>query len=139
VYGDSEVPVVGGRQSKSTDGRIDLLALYGEDTIGVVELKLGDLAQVHLSQLEDYLARTDQLSEIAQAETGRDDPNFVGILVGNSIEPALANQIREGYGDPGAATRNACGSRLEHTDARPRSVGSAAEATPAVECAPGGA
>ena len=40
---DAEVILPGGRKRKQSGGRIDLLAIYGESTIGVVELKLEEL------------------------------------------------------------------------------------------------
>ena len=50
-----ELTLKQGRSSKDTDGRIDLLVTYSSEYIGVVELKLGELKDVHLTQLEDYL------------------------------------------------------------------------------------
>ena len=94
---DAEVPLIGGRESRSTDGRIDLLALYGSGTIGVIELKLGDLTERHLRQLEDYLLQRSALREIAQKETAESDSRFVGLLVGSGIESTLAAKIRDGY------------------------------------------
>ena len=60
---DEELSLVGGRKSKETDGRIDILATYSGEYIGIVELKLGELEEGHLSQLEDYLKEKDQLLE----------------------------------------------------------------------------
>lgn len=94
---DAEVSISEGRKSKSKDGRIDLLAIYGEATIGVLELKLGELNDQHLSQIEDYLKETPQIRELAGTVTGEKEPNFVGILVGNSITESLAVKIRGGY------------------------------------------
>ena len=48
---DAEVHIPEGRGRKGTDGRIDLLALYGESTIALIELKMGELAEIHLEQL----------------------------------------------------------------------------------------
>lgn len=94
---DAEVPVRGGRASRTTDGRIDLLALYGSGVIGVVELKLGELRENHLQQLEDYLGQRSVLNEISAAATGDAEPSFVGLLVGSGIDERLASKIREGY------------------------------------------
>ena len=50
-----ELTLKQGRLSKDTDGRIDILATYSNEYIGVIELKLGELNEIHLIQLEDYL------------------------------------------------------------------------------------
>jgi hypothetical protein len=92
-----EVPMRGGRASKGTDGRLDLLALYGESTIALIELKLGELADVHLEQLEDYLNMTDQLDEIVEANVEGDDVKYIGILVGSSVNGSLREKIEKGY------------------------------------------
>jgi len=47
VLGD-EVSVVDGRPGKRGDGRIDLIAQYGDSTFGVIELKKGELNDNHL-------------------------------------------------------------------------------------------
>jgi len=94
---DAEVPLVGGRGSRSTDGRIDMLALYGSGAIGVIELKLGELTERHLRQLEDYLLKRSSVREIPEIETGESDSGFVGLLVGSGIESTLAAKIRGGY------------------------------------------
>ena len=44
-----ELTLKQGRKSKDTDGRIDLLVTYAQEYIGVVELKLGQLKEVHLT------------------------------------------------------------------------------------------
>ena len=56
-----ELTLKRGRLSKDTDGRIDILATYSSEYIGVVELKLGELNEIHLTQLEDYLEEKDQI------------------------------------------------------------------------------
>ena len=48
-----ELTLKRGRSSKDTDGRIDILATYSSEYIGVVELKLGELNEIHLTQLKD--------------------------------------------------------------------------------------
>lgn len=40
---EAEVPMPRGRKSQQRDGRIDLLAIYGGSTVGVLELKHGEL------------------------------------------------------------------------------------------------
>ena len=52
---ETELTLKQGRKSKNTDGRIDILAIYSEEYIGIIELKLGMITQTHIAQLEDYL------------------------------------------------------------------------------------
>lgn len=95
-----ELTLKQGRSSKSTDGRIDILATYSNEHIGVIELKLGELKEIHLTQLEDYLLQKNQVLEqfpqILDKEVSP-NPKWVGVLVGSTICPELAHKIREGY------------------------------------------
>lgn len=59
----SELRLREGRESKKTDGRIDVLATYSQECIAVVELKLGQLEEQHLQQLEDYLNNKQKILE----------------------------------------------------------------------------
>lgn len=93
---DIEVPVIDGRRSKSSDGRIDLIAQYGEDTIAIIELKLGILNDHHFTQLEDYLNKTDQIGELFQNSLDIEKPKYIGILVGSDIEAGLSERIEKG-------------------------------------------
>ena len=54
---EAELTLKQGRSSKDTDGRIDILATYSQEYISIIELKLGQLEEVHLQQLEDYLKK----------------------------------------------------------------------------------
>jgi len=96
----AEVPLLQGRAGNGTDGRIDILATYSEEYIAIVELKLGQLDQACLNQLEDYLAARIQLlaqyPDILSTDSAP-DPKWIGVLVGASIEPALAEKLRDGY------------------------------------------
>ena len=56
---DSEVHISDG--GETPDGRIDILAKYGQDYVAVVELKMGMLTQNHLTQLEGYLSRREEI------------------------------------------------------------------------------
>ena len=98
---EEELSLKGGRKSKETDGRIDLLIMYSGEFIGVVELKRGQLEQKHLIQLEDYLREKDQILEKHCKELLGDElidkPKFVGVLVGTSINMDLAKTISDGY------------------------------------------
>jgi hypothetical protein len=97
---EAELTLKQGRKSKDTDGRIDILATYSQEYIAVVELKLGQLEDIHLKQLEDYLEEKDQIlkqfpnilnKELAPC------PKWIGVLVGSSIESGLASKIESGY------------------------------------------
>ena len=95
-----ELTLKQGRKSKETDGRIDLLVTYAQEYIGVVELKLGELKDVHLTQLEDYLKTKDKILEDYPDIVSKDiapNPKWIGVLVGSSIDGGLANKIASGY------------------------------------------
>jgi hypothetical protein len=93
---EAEVPMPRGRRSKQGDGRIDLLAIYGDSTVGVVELKHGELNEGHLQQLDDYLANVDQIKNKLQKRVELEDPKFLGVLVGTSITSSLKAKIEKG-------------------------------------------
>jgi hypothetical protein len=105
IYSDvtivqEELTLKQGRSSKDTDGRIDILATYSNEFIAVVELKLGELNDIHLVQLEDYLKQKHQVIEQFPDILDKSispDPKWVGVLVGSSISPDLANKINNGY------------------------------------------
>ena len=93
-----ELTLKQGRSSKDTDGRIDILITYSSEYIGIVELKLGELKEVHLKQLEDYLIQKETILEeypdIVDTDGGC---KWIGLIVGNSIDPVLAQKISNGY------------------------------------------
>jgi hypothetical protein len=97
---EAELTLKQGRKSKETDGRIDILATYSQEYIAVVELKLGQLEETHLTQLEDYLNEKDQI--LAQYPNILNEefaplPKWIGVLVGSSIDSELARKIKNGY------------------------------------------
>jgi hypothetical protein len=94
---DSELSIKQGRKSKDSDGRIDLLALYNQETIGIIELKLGELNQSHLDQLEDYFKSKAEILEVHQEYKNYKDLKWIGILVGDNITNELERKISEGY------------------------------------------
>lgn len=97
---EAELTLKEGRQSKNTDGRIDILASYAQEYIAVVELKLGRLEDRHLSQLEDYLKGRDNLLSkysLLIERSLNEQPKWLGILVGTSINSKLADKINSGY------------------------------------------
>jgi len=97
---EAELTLKQGRKSKDTDGRIDILATYSQEYIAVIELKLGQLDEVHLSQIEDYLVEraqiTQQYPKILSIELAP-IPKWIGILVGTTISSELASKLRQGY------------------------------------------
>lgn len=96
---ETELAIKQGRRSIHKDGRIDILATYSQEYIAVVELKLGQLEEKHLSQLEDYLKEREQIlkhyPDIFDKETYA--PKWIGVLIGTSIEPKLAVKLATGY------------------------------------------
>ena len=96
---EEELTLKQGRSSKDTDGRIDILAGYSQEYLGVVELKLGELNNTHLEQLEDYLIERDQILTMPSVKNSNygETPKWIGVLVGSSIKPDLAEKIKDGY------------------------------------------
>jgi hypothetical protein len=94
-----ELTLKQGRSSQNTDGRIDILITYSSEYIGVVELKLGNLCQIHLDQLDDYLKQKEQLLVQFPDLNTEDatDKKWIGVLVGSSIDSTLADKISCGY------------------------------------------
>lgn len=98
-----ELTLKQGRSSKDTDGRIDILLTYSNEYIGVVELKLGELDEIHLTQLEDYLIKKNQITEqfpdIVDPSISP-EPKWIGVLAGATINPSLAQKLTHGYTTP---------------------------------------
>jgi hypothetical protein len=96
---EEELTLAQGRRRMDTDGRIDILLTYSQEYIGIVELKLGQLEEEHYNQLTDYLLEKHQILEkypdILNPELGS-SPKWIGVLVGSSINPVLANKIITG-------------------------------------------
>ncbi|MGK7955423.1 MAG: hypothetical protein AB4063_09205 [Crocosphaera sp.] len=65
---DIELTLKDGRISKNTNERVDILALYNQETYAIIELKLGELTKTHLTQLEDYLKQKNQILEYMENE-----------------------------------------------------------------------
>lgn len=100
---ESEVALLNGRVDKDKNGRIDILAKYGQEYLAVVELKSGELTIEHLAQLESYLKERKQILDKFpdRWDTSISQPKWIGVMVGKSINPELMLQIRKGhyYGD----------------------------------------
>lgn len=95
-----EVSLLEGRIDRNTDGRIDILAKYGQEYLAVVELKLGELTETHLSQLESYLKERKQILDKFPDiwdTTVSSQPKWIGVMVGATINPDLMLKIRKGY------------------------------------------
>ncbi len=95
---DVELTLKNGR--KYSDGRIDILVQYGQDTFGVVELKLGTLTSLHLEQLEDYMKEKEQLFNTYikdNIDLEYKDVNWVGVLVGSGLSSELEEKLANGY------------------------------------------
>lgn len=95
-----EVTLLGGRADRSTDGRIDILAKYGQEYLAIVELKLGELTELHLTQLESYLKERQQILQRFPDiwdTTVSNQPKWIGIMIGATINPDLMLKIRKGY------------------------------------------
>lgn len=94
-----EVSLLKGRVDKNTDGRIDILAKYGAEYLAIVELKLGMITELHLTQLESYLAERLQIltDDPELWDATLPPPKWIGIMVGNKISPELMLKIRKGY------------------------------------------
>lgn len=94
-----ELQIKEGRSSKNKDGRIDILAEYGDYTIGVIEIKKGVLEEKDIDQISDYItAIKKNISKIEGIKKmdNYDDLRFVGVLVGSGIKDDLKNQLNGG-------------------------------------------
>lgn len=96
---DAEIALKSGRKTSNRDGRIDILAKYGMDYFEIVELKIKEINDDTLAQLQDYLSVKEQLLEknpefCAEIETV---PQWVGVMVGSSISPELQRKLQDGY------------------------------------------
>jgi hypothetical protein len=96
-----EVSLLDGRIDRNTDGRIDILAKYGTDYLAIVELKMGEITETHLKQLESYLIEKNQILErfpdIWEKSVSSENPKWIGIMIGATINPELMLKIRNGY------------------------------------------
>lgn len=92
---DAEIALKAGR--KTGDGRIDILAKYGGEYLGIVELKLNEINDLTLNQLQDYLDQKDQILTIGNYWNETIRPKWVGVLIGTSISPDLQEKLRCGY------------------------------------------
>ena len=94
---DAEIALKKGR--KNGDGRIDILAKYNNEYLAIVELKIGEINDDTLNQLEDYLKVRTQLLNFPESDYWDEtaEPKWIGILVGSSISRDLQDKIESGY------------------------------------------
>jgi len=95
-----EVTLLDGRLDRNSDGRIDILAKYGQEYLAIVELKLGELTENHLTQLESYLKERQQILQKfpdTWDTTVSNQPKWIGVMIGATINPDLMLKIRKGY------------------------------------------
>lgn len=95
--------------SKNKEGRIDILAAYG-NRIAIIELKKGQIDEGALKQLNEYLNAREQIADLLLPSlSGKDDDKslaeefggyenieWIGVLAGTSVEPRLALEMRNG-------------------------------------------
>lgn len=97
---DVEIALKKGRRDK--DGRIDILARYSDNIFAIAELKIDEVNDDTLKQLESYLTQREQLRDlIFDPESSQDldfnDIKWVGVVVGRSISKELASKLENGY------------------------------------------
>ena len=92
---DEEVSLKNGR--KDRNGRIDILSSYGAEYLSIIELKLGQIDEEALKQLQDYLDQKDQISKNEKYWKDNSSPKWVGVLVGTSISADLQDKLTKGY------------------------------------------
>ena len=93
---DAEIALMQGR--KSGDGRIDILAKYSGEYLGIVEIKMNEINDFSLDQLEDYINQKDLILQInPDYWTEPTNPKWVGIIVGGSISNSLRDKLSDGY------------------------------------------
>lgn len=96
---DAEIALKAERKTSNRDGRIDILAQYGIDYLSIVELKINEINEETLLQLEDYLDEKNQILEKHPSfwEDNEREPKWIGVLVGTSISPELQRKLQDGY------------------------------------------
>ena len=102
---DWEIPIANGRLKKDGskgDGRIAILARYGEDVIAVIELKLEVAGKSAKSQLFDYLTQKKEILSYLSTKADYEndfknkkpsDFSWIGILCAESISPEIISEI----------------------------------------------
>lgn len=99
----AEVFVTDGQKHLGKDGRIDMIATYSSEYIAIIELKLGEINLATLRQLEGYLRERHRVLANYKEGIGENlasNPKWIGIMVGSTIDNALAAKLKEGYETP---------------------------------------
>lgn len=92
---DEEIALKKGRRDR--DGRIDILSSYGAEYLSIIELKLHQIDQQALNQLENYLDQRDQILATGNYWEDEVAPKWIGVVVGTSISAELQEQLTKGY------------------------------------------
>ncbi len=92
---DEEIALRKGRRDR--DGRIDILATYGAEYLSIVELKLHEINEQSLMQLQSYLDQRQQILSVGEYWTEEQDPKWIGVLVGTTISASLQEKLSNGY------------------------------------------
>ncbi|WP_299463883.1 hypothetical protein [uncultured Microscilla sp.] len=93
---DEEIALKEGGRNR--DGRIDILSSYGAEYLSIVELKLHEINDETLTQLEGYLKQKDQILELGKYwEENKTAPKWIGVVVGTSISTKLQEKLANGY------------------------------------------
>ena len=92
---DEEIALKKGRRDR--DGRIDILTSYGAEYLSIIELKLNQIDESTLNQLENYLDQKEQILEIGKYWNEEVKPKWIGVVVGTSISADLQEKLNNGY------------------------------------------
>ncbi|WP_339926106.1 hypothetical protein [uncultured Cyclobacterium sp.] len=90
---DAEIALKSGR--KTGDGRIDILAKYGGEYLGIVEIKLNEINELSLRQLEDYLSVSAQILNLGEYWQESAAPKWVGL---SELKHDFPDYIQGGFG-----------------------------------------
>lgn len=93
---DAEIALKQGR--KNGGGRIDILVKYSAEYLGIVELKINEINELSLKQLEDYIDQKEQILKYDKEYWAEQvSPKWVGLLVGTAISNELRDMLLAGY------------------------------------------
>ncbi len=93
---DAEIALKQGR--RDGDGRIDILVKYSGEYLGIVEIKLKEINEVSLLQLQDYINQKEKILQLSESYWAEQTvPKWVGVLVGTEITGSLRDKLHQGY------------------------------------------
>ncbi len=95
---DAEFTLDNAGSDSNKKGRLDILANYGQEYLAIIELKMGELNEEHITQLGRYLKEREQILKNNPEvwDKNNDKPKWIGVLIGANINPDLAVKIRKG-------------------------------------------